>query len=308
MKIKHYMYIPWTGLGLYQGFRGNRWLRNRIIVFKQFVLPSLLNQTNKNFTVWCSWRKEEKKNKYVKEFIQFLEETPLKVVHTFEGVCFWDDKYPDKEAKERLITSLHYSIRELLDDVGDVDQVYMTIQPSDDCYRKDAVEGIQNVFNGNDRLQAVGFKKGYLMNYRTGSVAEWNPETNPPFFTIKMPKKIFIDTLAHYKYIGPYKSHEYIGDHLEYGQVDERAFLVGTHFDNISTVFNHPYRGEYVDKEILKEFGIENAGNLIVPFSLGRYIFDRLPYQVKRKLRYWSGEKKWILRPMFRIIYNILRA
>ena len=62
MEYKHLIYCPFTGLGLYGGFRGNRWLQNRIQIFKQFVIPSLKAQTNKDFTLWISWRPEEKNN------------------------------------------------------------------------------------------------------------------------------------------------------------------------------------------------------------------------------------------------------
>ncbi len=73
LKIKHLMYVPFTGLGLYNGFRGNRWLKNRIEIFKQFVIPSLLNQTDQDFILWVSWRREEKNNPIIKEFKQYLE-------------------------------------------------------------------------------------------------------------------------------------------------------------------------------------------------------------------------------------------
>ena len=176
------MYCPWTGLGLYNGFRGNKWLCNRIKIFKQFVLPTLKAQ--KDFILWCSWRNQERYNRHVKEFIDYLAEVKeFKTVHTFSGVCFWDDKFPDEIAHERLISSLHGSMSDLIN-VTNSDFVLMTIQPSDDCYSKIAIKGIQEVFEKMPNLQAFGFLKGYLMNYRTGELAEYNPKTTPPFFTI----------------------------------------------------------------------------------------------------------------------------
>ena len=317
------MYCPWTGLGNYGGFRGNRWLKNRIKIFKQFVIPSLQNQTNKNFTLWCSWRHEEKINPYVKELIEYLAGIKeFKTVHTFHGICFWDDKYSDLEARNRLLTSLHGSIGELLDTIGEVDFIYMTIQPSDDVYHKNAVLGIQKIFAETD-LQAVGFSKGYMMNYLTGEVANYDPTTNPPFFTIKFPRDTFCDPLKHADYTslkidkGQYKagtpcpSHEYIGDCLKYNTINERGFIVGCHFDNISTHFNIPFKGEEFNKleseNILRDFGLEKVEKLVVPFSLGKYIFNKLPHGFKRKIRYLAGEKRWILRPFFAIIYDMLR-
>lgn len=322
-KFKHLMYCPFTGLGLYNGFRGNRWLKNRIKIFKQFVIPSLQAQTEKNFTLWISWRPEERYNGIVKSFQEYLNTTGLDVIHTFTGVCFYDDKYPDKEAKERLANAIHGAMIELVNATeGDTgyEWVLMTIQPSDDCYHKNAVKGIQATFKELPTLQAFGFEQGYLMNYFTKEVATWDPKTNPPFYTIKFPRPTFINPLAHIQYtslkkdIGDYKagtplpSHEYVGECLRYGRVKDRGFLVGTHSENISTVFDHPYAGDKVSGDILKDFGLDMVEPLKISVSLGKQILNKLPYGVKRKLRYWAGEKKWILRPFFAIIYNTLRS
>lgn len=313
----HLMYCPFTGLGLYDGFRGNRWLKNRIKIFKQFVTPSLQAQTSKNFILWISWRPEERGNPIVKELMGYLKTTGLNVIHTFTGVCFWDDKYPPEQARERLIMALHGSMRELVN-VAVGGWVLMTIQPSDDCYHKEFVKEVQLAFK-NNALQAIGFSKGYIMNYQTLEVAEWNCLTNPPFYTIKFPRNVFINPFEHVKYTSlkhdvegykqgtPLPSHEWVKDCLSYGVINERGFLVGVHGDNISTVFDHPYRGEDVEG-ILSDFGLENVDKLVVPFSLRRSLFNSLPYKAKRKLRYWAGEKKWILRPLFSIIYNVLRG
>lgn len=322
-KYKHFMYMPFTGLGLYQGFRGNRWLKNRIKICKQFVIPSLQAQTEKNFTLWISWRPEERYNSIVRDFQEWLKGTGLDVVHTFSGVCFYDDKYPPEVAKERLTSALHGAMMDLVDATeGDegYEHVLMTIQPSDDCYHRKAVQGIQGVFKEMFALQACGFSKGYLMNYQTKELAEWNPKTNPPFYTIKFPRPIFINPLQHVEYTAlkhdvpgypkgtPLPSHEWVKDCLRYGQIPERGFLVGTHGENISTIWNHPYKGEAQKPEVLEDFGLDKVPNLKLPFSLRRKIFSKLPHKVLRKLRYLAGEKKWLLRPIFSLLYNGLRG
>ena len=301
------MYCPFTGLGMYGGFRGDRWLKNRIEIFKQFVLPSLLAQTNKNFILWISWRREEKNNPLVWEFSAYLNDTfqeCFEVVHTFAGVCFYDDKYPDEEARDRLVTAIHSSMGELLNHLGECNHVLMTIQPSDDLYHKTAIEGIQKLFENDPSLQAVGFQKGYICNYNTKEVCEYNPSTNPPFYTIKFPKEVFMDAFQHLQYTalkkdsGKYKkgtplpSHEYVGDCLKYAQIgDLRGFLVGTHGANISTTFNIPYKGAPVDKEVLKDFGIYDTGLLQIKSSLAKRLLLKLPFRAQRKLRYWLSEK-----------------
>lgn len=313
-KIKHFMYVPFVGLGLYGGFRGNRWLRNRIKIFKQFVIPSLQAQTNHNFTLLISWTREVKNNPLVKELEEYLRGIKeFQTVHTYDGILFYDDKYEDTEARSRLVTSLHASTGGLIDVVGDSTHVLMTIQPSDDCYHKTAIEGIQKTFSETD-LEGLGFPNGFMCNYLIKEVAEYNPTTNPPFYTIKFPKDIFLEPRLHAEFtalkrdVGKYKagtpcpSHEYVGDCVKYGLAQFRGFLVGTHSENVSTVFNHPFKGVGVDREVLKDFGIYEVPRLELPFSLKKKILRSLPFKWQRKLRYIFGEKLW------KLWYNYIRA
>lgn len=301
--MRHFMYVPFTGLGLYGGFRGNRWLRNRIKIFKQFVVPSLLNQTDQDFTIWVSWRRQERGNKHVVELEDFLKRNfePSRVIFTYAGVCFWDDKYEPSEAHNRLIDSLHQSIGELIDHVGDVDHVLMTIQPSDDCYDEQAVWEFKKILN-NDLYWAAGFTKGYIMNYQTRELKEYNPKTNPPFFTIKFKKEVFIDPFRHMQHTGPYMSHEYVPNYLKYKNIDRRGFLVGTHGENISTVFNHPYAQDRQTDDILVKFGLHKTEPLKIRYSLRKAFMRRLPHGWQRKLRYLLGER------FFAVIYKFLRS
>ena len=313
-KIVHFLYMPLLGLGLFSGHRGGRWLRNRIQILKQFVIPSLQAQTSKNFILWISVRPQDRFDPQInrlKEYTEGIKE--FRTVWTHSGVAFWDDKYPDQEARSRLADAVHGSVGELFEVIDtSSDFTYMTIQPSDDVYHREFVENIQKMFVSMPMIQALGFRNGYVMDYKTLELAEWNPETIPPFFTIKFPMPVFIDPPKHLKYIGPYKSHEYIADTLKFGFIESRGFIVGTHGSNISTVFDHPYRGRRFSQKgtgvILKDFGLAGASRLIVPFSIMAVVFRMLPYKAKRKLRYWSGEKKWLLRPLFSVIYGILRS
>lgn len=302
----HFMYVPFTGLGLYKGFRGNRWLKNRIKIFRQFVLPSLLAQSDKNFVLWISWRYEEKSNLLVHSFLWDLKASGLNVVFTYGGCMFWDDKYPDDKARERLLMAIHNNIGELLDTIGEAETIIWTLQPSDDCYHKNTLQAIKEVFKQSPMLQAFGFQRGYVMNYNTGELAEWNPSTNPPFFSIKFPREMFLDPLKHAEYTGPYKSHEYIGDKLRYVAIDQRGFLVGTHGENISTIFNHPFAGKRFENEertrILEDFGLNKVEPLKIKLSIRRIILRKFSPAIQRKLRYWIGERFWAK------IYEFLRS
>jgi len=320
-KITTLLYTPFTGLGAYQGWRGSRWLKNRIVIFKQFVIPSWLNQSNRNFIHWISWRREEKNNPFVKELEEWLKKIPnYPFIFTYSGLCFYDDKYEDNIARDRLLTSLHGTIGELVNIIGDCDYVSVILAPSDDLYHKNTVEGIQRILKEIPQIEGFGFKKGYIINYQTKEVKEYNPTTNPPFYTIKFPRDVFVNPLRHAEFtaikedVGKYKkgtpcpSHEYIGNAIKYAAVEQRGFMVGCHGENISTTFKHPFAGEIVDQKILKDFGIFGIPPLKIKYSFRRKIFHSLPFKVQRKLRYWAGEKQWLLRPLWNIVYNFLRA
>jgi len=286
-KFKHYFYVPFVGLGLYGGRRWNPWLKNRITIFNQFVVPSLLAQTNQNFSIWVSWRPQEKGEKQVENFKLLLISLfgRDRVIFTYNGVCFWDDKFPDDEAHEKLITNLHHTIGELMDDIGDVKNVLMTIQPSDDCYYKGMVDEVQRELKPR-AVQAFSYLRGFMGNYQTLETIEYNPETHPPFYTIKFPKEIFIDPFKHAQYTGPYHSHEYAVDKLNGRTTESRGFLVGCHGENISTHFNNPYGGKPSSTDI-----IEGCQPLKIRYSIRKQIMRRLPHKVQRKLRYIFGEK-----------------
>lgn len=308
------VYTPFTGLGLYGGFRGNRWLRNRIAVFKQFVIPSLLNQTDQEWIHWISWREEELDNKYVIELDDYLNKMQYPHIFTYNGICFWDDKYDMVTARKRLYRSLKESLPTLLDVVPDCEEVQVLLQPSDDMYESRAIESIKLAFANHPTITGVGFEKGYLINYETKEVLEYNPKTNPPFFAYRIPRDIFASPGPHMTYIStkvdegqypagtPYPSHEWIPNAFKMAYLDGRGFMVGTHGENISTHFNHPYGGQNVTNEkIWEDFGIADVRPIVLPFSLRKAIMRRLPYKAQRKLRYIFGEV------LYNRFYNFIR-
>lgn len=289
MSSKFLVYCPMTGLGLYAGFRGNRWYRNRLKILKQFVIPSLLNQTDRDFVFWMSFREQEKDNPHTKELEEYLKSIPnFPFVFTFTGVFFWDDKYPDDVARERLFNTLQRGLPQLFDVAEGAEEIHWLLQPSDDCYHKETVASVKNTFK-DPSVQAVTYTQGYIANYHTKEVLEYNPKTNPPFFAIKYPRAVFFDPGKHMNYTGPFKSHEYIGDKLKMEYFKGRGFLVGTHGENISTHFNHPYGGARVEG-VLGDFGLSDVPNLALPWSFRKWLMRKLPHRVRRKLRYWGGE------------------
>lgn len=311
-KYCHFYMVPFTGLGAFNGYRGDHVLRNRIEVFNQYTLKSLIRDSKK-FYSWFCWRKEEKTNKIVIDFIKSLASVRgIYPIHTFGGIPFWDDKYPEEQASKRLMRTLEVSLPVLSEYVGDADYVLSTIQPNDDMYFMDSEDRIMEKAVKTEPVSAIGWKKGLIMNYNTKEIAEYttnewttdetstyHTDTTPPFFTIKLPREVFLDPKKHYEAIGPYKSHEYIGDVMPYHVLEGRGFVVGTHGENISTTYNHRYRGRVLTEEesegIMVKTGTLFSEKLHFKPSLRlrmRQIVNRIPFNKTLKNIYYLLPQK----------------
>lgn len=109
-----------------------------------------------------------------------------------------------------------------------------------------------------------------------------------------------------YKKGTPCPSHEYYKDCLKAKYINYRGFIVGTHGENISTIFKHPFTKllpSFIDPEnILTLFGLGNVQRLKIRVSLRKILMRKLPHGWQRKLRYWLGER------FYARVYNFLRG
>lgn len=290
-KKAHLLYVPFTGLGKID--RGDKWLKDRIKIFKHFITNSLADQSSLQYTLWFSWRPEDKKNPIVQDFLIHMEAFDrLSIVFTYDGLCFWDDKYEDQEAGERLLNNLRRSLRYIKTHVDYADEVLMTIQPSDDMYLYSMVEDMAKVdFRKTthqspfpDYYKVAGYTKGYIANYQTMEIAEYNPDTIPPFFTIRFPVDVFLDWKEHFKY-AHYKSHEYVKD-LGFKELKGRGFVVGVHGQNIGTSWSIPYKGRILSKEEADKVWLLTGNHFTEPLKLRvaprlllRKVYNILPFK-----------------------------
>ena len=259
-KIVHLLQCPFTGLGLHGGYRGDEWFRNRIAIFKQFVIPSLINQTNKTFFLWLNFRPEEEENPICQEFIHHLDQIRgLATVVSYGGCPFYDDKFDDEEP---LLARLKIILPPLKEVVKDARWVYVTIQPSDDLYLDGAVARIQST--PPKAYRSVGFSRGYIANYHTKEIAHYDPTTNPPFYTYIVPAQVFLSPVGHWKAIKGVTSHEYVGDFFHHLDLPGREFVVGVHGENISTTWNIPFKGRQLSPAEAEKVWIQ-TGNFLTP-------------------------------------------
>lgn len=255
MNKTHLIYIPFTGVGKKQ-YMGDEWFADRIEIFKNYTLKSLLNQTNKGFALWLSFREEEKESQFVSDLEVYLTQRSVAYICTFNGLIYHDDK--NEERNKTLEYRLKLSLSEFRRDYGD--WIYLTRIDSDDMFHKDVAQLIQDQepFEG-----ALTLQLGNLYNKDTGEVAEWNPLTNPPFHTLMFKRETFFDPDKHLALYEGFKSHEDIarlkhkvlwrGDNRQ-----DRLYCVLTHNPamHISTTWEHPFKGKPLSKEVLKDFGV----------------------------------------------------
>ena len=240
--------IPFSGLGLHGGYRGDEWFKYRINIFHNYTLKALLNQKDKNFIIWCQFRPEEETNPLTQTI-----KKPHPPIFTYNGINFWDDKYPQDKLWERLRDMLP-KLKEI---VGDKD-VKLMINGSDDMYGEDAVEGINN--EPLEEGIALTHRNGYVYNSDKGRLAEWHPVTNPPFYCLMFKNETFLNTDKHYDYVKTIKSHEYVISEMKEKRMPDGRFCVTTHSNNISTFFDHPFMANEVYYEDIKNLTLKKFG------------------------------------------------
>ncbi len=135
------------------------WLSKRIKIFKRFCLPSILNQTNKNF-IWLLYFDANTPDKYKQEIAQLEKENAfIKAVYIENAGMLISSL--NKEIKERLAPGTEYVITTRMD--------------NDDGLHKDATDVIQRQFkeqefavvNLNDGLVlGISLKGKYINSLR----------------------------------------------------------------------------------------------------------------------------------------------
>lgn len=257
----HLIFTPFTGLGLFNGYRGDEWLKYRIQVFKNCTLKSVLNQEDKDFIHWLTFRPEEKNNPIVMELEEYLKQfKDYKFIITYHGIVLWDDKYPKEVADARLLKSIEGSVKDLEPLIKNRPYVYESILASDDMYHKSTTKDVaEEPFIEHGCLL---HEEGYMFDYVSKSLAEYKPGTNPPVYTIMFPTDIYLDPKKHFDYMGPFESHEFVPTTFTTKQLPNFRYISTVHDQNISTVWQHPFRGKQIyyendKKAILKDYGIE---------------------------------------------------
>lgn len=274
--ILHIIYTPFTGVGLHGGFRGDEWYSHRIEIFKKYTMKSMMNQSNKDFVHWFSFRRDEMHNPLTEKFFDYLISYKYPCIFTFDGLMYWDDKFTkytfktalrnllmmlwdcwsykefkssgelimetwedkNKSLPDRLTNSIRTLRDVLIQDVFRNRWVYLTRIDSDDMFHKDAIKLIQN--QSPTSQEALIFNSGYIYNVKTGQLADWNPPTNPPFHTIIFPIETFFNPERHLAYYKDFKTHEDITRVFKCETLEMKDYMVSFHGKHISTGWTSP--------------------------------------------------------------------
>jgi len=284
-----------TGIGLYAGYRGDKWYRDRIKIFARTCLSSLDNQSNLNFLQWISFREAEKFNPLTEKLAFLIHDTSIRfqdIIFTFAGQPYWDDKC-DPGIKNRTL-NIARTIRNMLrrpqffrnpvilfkemmkDKNATLEQrieesmkilrkywhkekwVYFSRCDSDDMLHKDFLKEV--ITFKPEYKKAIIAMNGYVYDIPTNRLGKWIPETQPPFHTIIFPAEIFFNAKRHLAYLEDFKSHEDIPRLFNCERMSDGKYCITTHSGNISTIFNHPWRGEEITinkDKILADFGLK---------------------------------------------------
>ena len=272
MKL-HLIYTPFTGVGVHGGFRGDEWFKDRILLFKDYCLKSLRNQTNKDFIHWISFRAEEKDHLFVRGLDEYLTGLYYPHIFTFDGLMYIDDKFVNyglisklrnilqmfrddvfnrsfhpfsyykkyawDNKNDSLVERVHSSLSVIREKASDTtDWVYLTRIDSDDMLGSRAIELIQT--QEPKERRALVFEKGYILNKETNQLADWNPPTNPPFHTIIFPGKVFWNAALHLAYYRDFRSHEDIPRLFDCVKLDESYCVLFHQKHHISTSWTSP--------------------------------------------------------------------
>ncbi len=287
IKFAHIVVVPMTGVGINKGFKGDKWFKDRIEIFKKYTLKSLINQSNRAFLLWLTFRPEEENNPLIKELEDYLKENKVATIMTFHGLMWWDDKF-SKDFKgivwnggrilrqcwreknfwslipnvfeaifsrknKTLIYRLEKALYELsqIREFQDANYIFVTRIDSDDMFHKEEIAEIQRIqpFEG-----ALIHKNGYVYNANTNKLAEWKPQTNPPFFTIIFLGSKFFNPIEHLRFYNGYKSHEDVPKCFKTKELEDGRYCVLIHSNHISTIWEHPFKGESVDINKLNDF------------------------------------------------------
>jgi len=188
MNFKHFLVtrvnIGYVERALEKNVTPSQWLDFRLNIFYKHCLPSILNQSCKNF-VW---------------FLYFDERTPSEVIKIIEDKFH---AYPFIELKfmNGSFVDLNGNIiKDIKNTIGgDISHVITSRVDTDDMIHFDFIKRIQEIFNYQELL-AVNFSRGLIYDVRTGVLGDTCQRSNAFMTLIENISNHGIKTVYHRKH------------------------------------------------------------------------------------------------------------
>ena len=240
--IKHLFQIPFTGKTPKGDTMTQEWYDHRAEIFEQYTVPSLRKQSNKDFSIWITFRPQDATNPTTKRILSALD--GLRYIATFEGTMFTEDRatWHNNDLVQRLQSVLP-SVRLFM---GYTDWIYETNLDSDDTVHRDFSKLILQ--DPPRERGAFLCKKGYAYNTKD-RLAEWNNPVSNQNYTIQFTRDTYFDAEKRLEYLNGFKSHEEIPEKFNAQEMPDNSYCTIIHGDNISTVWDHPFMGKEVYSE-----------------------------------------------------------
>lgn len=277
------------GVGLFDDPNDNEWLLYRLVVFYSNTFKSIINQSVKPDLLWISFDGRAG-NPWIKALeLELNRYLPTLITHT--GLIYADDKFifrwkssktyestfkqayrmAGRSVRKRdiriffryiyrllfknksLVNRLDVALPQVRRMLGKFDWAYLTRLDSDDMIHKDWVWEVNNYYPR--RKLALTRQRGYVYDGET--LAVWNPDTCPQFFTLCIPETVFRMGSEFADYWGDYISHEDANKVFEWTKLEDFRYVMLMHNNQISSVFEHPFKCDIIkDNSVLKDYGI----------------------------------------------------
>lgn len=157
----------------------DNWMAERLELFSNFCLPSVINQRNKNFK-WLLFFDSSTNEKYKTEIAQILDNNPMIIPFYIDGM----PKF--QESILNFIT----------ENANDKDYLITSRIDNDDCIHIDFIDEIQKQFNKQDFL-AIDTINGYTLQVEPNYILGKKEHIFNPFISL-IERNIKPKTVWHY--------------------------------------------------------------------------------------------------------------
>lgn len=208
-------FIHFINTGFNRGINhSEEWWRYRLEIFKKFTLASLINQTNKDFYLRFSLRKNYP---LVEELESVLKESEIRYVISYDDI---------PGDIERIVQTIP--------EFENVQYVYDTRIDTDDLFHKEVIDEIQKY--DFDWRRALVFQKGFCYNCVENKLQHYEA-FSPPNATLMHPKEIYIDIPKRTEYNAGLCSHDQVFGLFNSIIMSENKYMILVHSNNQDTIY-----------------------------------------------------------------------